>query len=606
VRALFPALAASLALAGCGQRVDTDEHAVANAQVAALKAPNETAAKLLRITEEYFDHYLELNPLQATEEGDHRFDAKFGDYVSLTWMADSLAIEQEALEALQTVNPRKLRGEDLVTYEAFKRGREINAEGYRFPSELLPVQPFSNPASWFAVAGSGQGIHPFRTARDYDNFLSRMDGFAAWADRSIGNMQAGVAKGVVQPRVVVERTLPQLAALLVDDPEQSVFWRPILSFPAGIAVADRQRLTKAYAERIGTKVLPALRRLHDYLKNDYLPHARPAIGMSELPNGASWYAYLVRHHTGTSMTPQQVHELGLSEVARIRAGMVRMKEQQGHAGDLRSFFDALRADPRFQSSEPAALLSAYGALRTRVESALPLLFAVRPRARFEIRPVEAFRAPTEAAASYVPPSADGNRPGVLYVNTYELASRPTYSVEALFLHEAVPGHHLQVAVAQEATGLPRFRRFARDTAYREGWALYAESLGRDLGLYTDPYSALGALSTEMWHAARLVVDTGIHAQGWTREQAIDYFRANTALGEADIAAEVDRCIALPGQALAYKVGQLEMLKLRERAQQRLGARFDIRGFHSQILESGPLPLPVLEAKIDRWIAAQGG
>jgi uncharacterized protein (DUF885 family) len=597
-------LVVALAVAGCGRPAGTDEHASADAATAALKPSSETAARLLKIAEEYYDHYLELNPLQATAQGDHRFDAKFGDYVSLAWMADSLAIEQEALEKLQTVDSRKLAGEDLVTYEAFKRGREINVEGYRFPSELLPVQQFSNLASAFAVAGSGQGIQPFRTAHDYDNFLSRMDGFAAWVDQSISNMKTGVAKGIVQPSVVVERTLPQLAVQVVDDPKQSIFWRPILNFPAGISVDDRQRLTRAYAEKIGTQVLPAYRRLHDYLENEYLPQARNTIGLSELPNGASWYAYLVRYHTSTSLTPGEVHELGLGEVARIRAEMERIKNQVGHAGDLRSFFDALRADPRFYYTDPAALLAGYGALRQRVESALPLLFAVKPRASFEIRPVEAFRAPTEAAASYVPPSADGKRPGVLYVNTYDLASRPTYSMEALFLHEGLPGHHLQIAVAQEATNLPRFRRFAWDTAYGEGWALYAESLGRDLGLYTDAYNAFGALSTEIWRAVRLVVDTGIHAKGWTREQAINYFRANTAMGEADIAAEVDRYIAWPGQALAYKVGQLEILRLRQRAQQRLGPRFDIRAFHSQVLESGSLPLPVLESKIDRWIASQ--
>jgi uncharacterized protein (DUF885 family) len=585
----------------CGRQPVTSDDASAASATAELKASNETAAELIEITERYYDRYLELNPLTATAQGDHRFDAKFGDYVSLSWMADSLAMEQDALEKLQTIKPKRLSGEDLVTYEAFKQGREINVEGYRFPSELLPIQQFSNLASFFAVAGSGQGIQPFRTARDYDNFLSRMDGFAAWADQSIANMKIGVAKGVVQPRIVVERTIPQLAAQIVDDPKQSVFWQPVLNFPAGLSVADRQRLTKAYAEKIATVVIPAYRRLHDYLKTEYLPKARASIGMSELPNGASWYAYLVRYHTSTSMTPAQVHELGLSEVARIRAEMEQVKKQVGHAGDLRSFLDLLRADPGLHYKEPAELLAGYGVLRQRVTSALPLLFAVKPKATFEIRPVEAFRAGTAAAASYVPPSADGKRPGVFYVNTNDLASRPKYSMEALYLHEAEPGHHLQVAVAQEATGLPRFRRFAYDTAYGEGWALYAESLGHDLGLYTDPYSAFGALSAEMLRAVRLVVDTGIHSKGWTREQAVDYLRAHTALGEADIAAEVDRYIAWPGQALAYKVGQLEILRLRQRAQQKLGPRFDVRAFHTQVLESGSLPLAVLQAKIDRWI-----
>jgi uncharacterized protein (DUF885 family) len=588
----------------CGRQPATGDQASAASATAEIKASNETAAELIEITERYYDRYLELNPLSATAQGDHRFDAKFGDYVSLAWMADSLAIEQDALEKLQTIKPRRLSGEDLVTYEAFKHGREINVEGYRFPSELLPIQQFSNLASSFAVAGSGQGIQPFRTAQDYDNFLSRMDGFAAWADQSIANMKIGVAKGVVQPRIVVERTIPQLAAQLVDDPKQSIFWQPILNFPAGLSVEDRRRLMKAYDEKIAAVVMPAYRRLHDYLETEYLPNARAGIALSELPNGASWYAYLVRYHTSTSMTPAQVHELGLAEVARIRAEMERIKGQLGHAGDLQSFFDALRADPRFYFEEPAELVAGYGALRQRVASALPLLFAVKPKAGFEIRPVEAFRAPSDAAASYMPGSADGKRLGVFYVNTHDLDSRPKYSMEALYLHEAEPGHHMQVAIAQEASGLPRFRRFAHDTAYGEGWALYAESLGHDLGLYTDPYSAFGALSSEMWRAVRLVVDTGIHSKGWTREQALEYFRANTAVGETDIAVEVDRYIAWPGQALGYKVGQLEIMRLRQRAQQTLGPRFDIRAFHSQVLESGSLPLAVLESKIDRWTTAR--
>ncbi len=598
-------LAATLAIAGCSRPAGTDARPPEVAgRAPALQASNETAARLYEITERYYDQYLELNPLEATAQGDHRFDAKFGDYVSLAWMADSLGIEQESLERLKEIDPRRLSGEDLVTYEAFKYGRAIRIDGYRFPSELLPVQQFSSLASLFAVAGSGQGIQPFRSAQDYDNFLARMDGFVVWVDQSIANMRTGIAKGVVQPKIVVERTLPQLATLAVADPKQSVFWQPILNFPAGLSVADRQRFTRGYADALATKVLPAYRRLHEFLAKEYLPHARESVGLGALPNGAAWYACLVRFHTGTPMTPQAVHELGLSEVARIRAAMERLETQVGHQGDLRSFFDVLRADPRFHYNEPSELLAGYGAVRQRVESALPLLFAVQPKAKFEIRPVEAFRAPSEAAASYQPATADGSRPAVFYVNTYDLASRPTFAMEAIFLHEAEPGHHLQISLAQEATGLPRFRRFGYETAFTEGWALYAESLGRDLGLYTDAYSAFGALSTEMWRAVRLVVDTGIHSQGWTRERAIDYFRANTALGEADIAAEVDRYIAWPGQALAYKVGQLEILELRRRAQRKLGVRFDVRAFHTQVLESGSLPLAVLEAKIDRWIARQ--
>jgi len=312
----------------------------------------------------------------------------------------------------------------------------------------------------------------------------------------------------------------------------------------------------------------------------------------------------VRLHTTTGLTPDEVHELGLAEVARLRKRMDRLRQQLGHEGDLTSFLDALRADPAQHFTTEEELLAGYHAIEARVAAAMPLLFARTPNASFEIRAVEKFRAASEAAASYVPASADGRRPGVFYVNTHDLPSRPKYAMEALYLHEAVPGHHYQISLAQEAGDLPRFRRFAWDTAYGEGWALYAETLGPDLGLYTDPYSAFGALATEMWRAVRLVVDTGLHARGWTRERAMDYFRANTAMGEADIAAEVERYIAWPGQALAYKVGELKIQELRRRAETALGPRFDVRAFHAEVVESGSLPLAVLEAKIDRWIAAQ--
>jgi len=605
IRQLPAALLAVLALAACDRSTSPDSPGTSPAATrAAAKAASEEAQRLRDITENYYEQYLELNPLTATSQGDHRFDARLGDYVSPSWMADWLAIEQDALAAVRTVDSAKLDGQDLLTYESFRYGREITVEGFRYPSELLPVHQFSGLHTYFAVLGSGKGAHPFHTTQDYDNFLGRMDGFVEWVDQSINNLRSGQAKGVVLPRVVVERMIPQLASLAVKDPTKSVFWQPIASFPAKVSAADRQRLTRDYAEKLSKDVLPAYRRLHDYLKDEYLEQARDTVAWSELPNGAEWYAYLVRHHTTTSLTPDEVHELGLKEVARIRSEMERVKSQLGYGGDLRSFFDSLRADPALYYTDPAELLAGYHSIQARVDVALPLLFARNPKAKFEIRPVEAFRAASEAAGAYSPASADGKRPGVFYVNTYDLAARPKYAMEALYLHEAIPGHHYQISLAQEATDMPRFRRFAYDTAYGEGWALYAESLGGDLGLYTDGYSQFGALSAEMWRAVRLVVDTGMHAKGWTREKAIEFFRANTALGEADIVAEVERYIAWPGQALAYKVGQMRILELRRRAQAALGARFDMRAFHAQVVDSGSLPLAVLEMKIDRWIEAQ--
>jgi len=602
-RSLLVALSVSvLALGGCARHSATD-HAAAKSTMPPLPASSATAAQLNRIAEKYHEDYLALHPLAATALGDHRFDDRFGDYASPSWMADGLAIEQEALEKLAALDVQRLSPDERLTYEAFRQGREIDAEGFRYPSELLPVDAVSNLPGKFAALGSGQDGQPFRTARDYDNFLSRMDGFVAWVDQAINNLRSGVAKGVVYPRAVVERTLPPLAEIGVADPKQSIFWQPILNFPAGLTVAERQRLISAYQERLGSKVLPAYRRLHDYLKNEYLKQARSRAGMDALPSGDFWYAYLVRYHTGSQLTPNEVHELGLREVARARSEAARLMHQSSQATDLHSFFEAMRADPNAYYTDAPALLAGYGAIRGRVRSAMPLLFAEMPKTPLEIRAVEPLRVTFAPAASYRPPGVDGNSPGVLFVNTADLAARPRYLMETSYLHEAVPGNHFQVSLALENPRLPRFRRMGEEASYREGWALYAQSLGRDLGLYTDAYSLAGDQMTQLWMAARLVVDTGLHAKGWTRERAIEYLRANSGLTEAEIAADVDRSMAAPGEVLAGKVGQLRILELRQRAQEKLGPRFDIREFHTQVAADGSLPLPVLEMKINRWISS---
>jgi uncharacterized protein (DUF885 family) len=604
---LLPLLVATLALTACdfASEPSTRPEERPSALSTPLRASSAEAVELYRVIETYFDQYLALNPILASELGDHRFDDRFGDYLSMSWMADSLGIEQESLEQLTAIDPKRLAGEDLVTYVAFKRQRELGISGYRYPSELLAINSYSNWPAAFARLGSGQGAHPFRTTRDYDAFLARMDGFVVWVDQAINNLRAGVTKGVVLPQIVVERTLPQLEAFgRLEDPRQTVFWQPLLNFPAGPSVADRRRLLQAYDEKLRTKVLPAYRRLHDYLAQEYLPKARATVSWSDLPSGDLWYAYLVRYYTSTEMTPAQVHELGLREVARLRAGLVGLQGALGIAGEPRTVFDALRADPRFRFGDARSMLTGYAALHDRVDARLPALFLRRPKSTFEIRPIEDFRAASAAAASYSPQGADGRQAGVLYVNTSELASRPSYAMDALYLGAAVPGHFYLAAIARETPSLPRVRRFGDDAAMVEGWALYAQSLGAELGLYADPYSQFGALNVELSHAAALVVDTGLHAQGWSRQRAEEYLRANTALGEADIAAAVDRYIACPGQALADKIGQLKILELRRRAEQQLGARFDLREFHEQVIGGGILPLSVLETTINHWIAAR--
>lgn len=592
-----------VALTACS-RPHADRSADATSRPQPLPASSAVASQVNEAAEKYWDDYLALHPLTATFLGDHRYDDRFGDYASPNWMADGLAIEQETLEKLAGIDPQRLSPDERVTYQSLRAGREIAAEGYRYPSELLAADPVSGLAVRFAVLGTGQDTQPFRTAADYDRFLARMDGFVAWVDQAINNLRSGVAKGVVYPKSVVERTLPPLEEIGVADPKQSLFWQPVLNFPAGLSVADRKRLIAAYHDKLGKQVLPAYRRLHDYLETEYLPQARARPGMDALPSGDLWYAWLVRYYSGSRLTPDEAHQAGLREVARIRAEAERLMRQSSAAPDLRTFFELLRSDSQSLPESPAQLLARYAATERQVRAAMPLLFERVPKTPLEIRPTELARAKFAGAANYRPPGLDGRNPGVLYVNTSALETRPTYMVETLFLHEALPGHHLQAGLAIERAGWPRVRRVGDDFSYREGWALYAQSLGKDLGLYTDAASLAGYLMTDLWMAARVVVDTGLHAKGWTREQAVQYLRANSGLTDAAVEADVDRSLAAPGMALGFKMGELKIRELRQRAQQKLGARFDIREFHAQVAGGGSMPLPALEQKIDAWIATR--
>ncbi|HTE43144.1 MAG TPA: DUF885 domain-containing protein [Steroidobacteraceae bacterium] len=589
-------LLASFALAGCGTR---DQSASTDTAVAVPESGN-----LNKLVDSYFEKILELNPTLATSIGDGRYNDRLSNDISEQWLADSLAVERDYLARLREIEPDSLDDASRLTYDVFKDGRELSIAGAVFQSELLPISQFQSTAALFAQMGSGSSIHPFATTADYDAFLKRVDGFVVWADQAIANMKAGVQVGIVQPRIVVEKSLPQMTSFVVDDPKKSLFYKPVENFPKEISDADRKRLTDAYTVAIRDKVTPAYKRLHDYMKNDYLSHARTSVGMSALPQGDKWYAYLARVSTTTTLTPEQIHDIGLKEMARIQTEMERVKTTTGFKGTLKEYIAQLRVDPQFQFKKPEELIAGYNALRERVETALPKLFDTMPKMTFEVRPVEPFREASAATGSYMPGTPDGQRPGVFYANTYALPSRPSFMMEAIFLHEALPGHHMQIALQYEMPDVPRFRRFGGDTAYMEGWGLYSESLGKELGMYQDPYQYFGSLTAEAWRAARLVVDTGMHAKGWTREQAIIYMRDNTAIGESDVVAEVERYIAIPGQALAYKIGQLKLRELRTRAEKALGGKFNVRDFHTQILKDGSLPLDVLDAKINRWIQAK--
>ncbi|MGH8175556.1 MAG: DUF885 domain-containing protein [Steroidobacter sp.] len=577
------------------------------ANVASLAAQPQPAAPgasqaLGKVFEDYFERSLQLNPLQATFIGDHRYDDRLTNSISPAHIAEALAVDRQFLDTALKFESHPLSDADRLSLEIFLSERRTSIAAAEFPGELLPVNQFQSLPALMPVLGSGESAQPFATTGDYERFLKRMRDYVVWSDQAITNMREGMRKGVVNPRVLMEKTLPQLVGLISATPEKSLFWQPLSKFPDAVPAADRARLQKLYRDAITNDINPAYQRLHDFIRDEYLKSARTSVAWSALPNGEKWYAFLARYFTTTDLAPDAIHKVGLNEVARIRGEMEQVKQQVGFKGDLAAFFKFLQDDPRFYYTDEAALLQGYRDLKKNIDARLPKLFSDFPKAGYEVRPVEAFRAASAAGGSYQQPSADGSRPGIFYVNTYNLKAQPKFGMETLSLHEAAPGHHFQIAIQQELDDLPRFRRFGGDyVAYVEGWALYAESLGRELGMFTDPYQYYGKLSDEMLRAMRLVVDTGLHTKGWSREQAIRYMLENSSMASSDATAEVERYIAIPGQALGYKIGQLRIRELRRKAEAALGSRFDIREFHSQVLRDGALPLSVLEAKIDRWI-----
>ncbi|MCC5886336.1 MAG: DUF885 family protein [Gammaproteobacteria bacterium] len=589
---LPPLLLLSLVLSACSPDGDAEP-------VNVTAAPSSTEL-LHEALESYFALQLERNPLRATFLGDHRFNDRLAITIAPEYIAESLAIERSYLDRVEAVDPAALDHADRLSREIFLRERRHAIAGAAFPDHLMPVNQFRNMGNTMAQLGSGQGAQPFATVEDFDAFISRMVDFSRWVDQAIANMREGMTQQVVQPAILMERVLDQLAAHSGPAAE-TLFARPLASLPSELTAEAADNLRQRYLAAIDEVLIPAYATLHDFIRDEYLPAARTTHGMHALPNGQDWYSWLVQGTTTTNLTPGQIHDIGVAEVARIHQAIEEVMAEVGFEGDLHDFFAFTATDPKFYVDDPEELLAAYEALRERVQEGLDELFDLRPVAEYEIRPVEAFRERAAAGASYMRPAADGSRPGIFYVNTYDLSARPLWAVESLFLHEAVPGHHYQIALQQEQTELPRFRRFGGNTAFIEGWALYAESLGRELGLYTDPYQYFGMLNAELWRAIRLVVDTGLHLHGWNRDEVLEYMFANSSVGRARAVAEAERYMAIPSQALAYKVGQLEFLELRQRAEAALGDSFDIRAFHNLILRNGPLPLDVLTAEVSAWI-----
>jgi uncharacterized protein (DUF885 family) len=606
MRPLAFALAVTLAACGSGEQAAT----LASDQVAATPAatpaadPAATAKQLDTLYAEFWEENLKLNPIQATFMGDKRYNDQLPNFLSAEFRKQSHDFDQKWLDKISAIDPSGLDSNARTSYDIFLRDRRMSLEGERFPGWMQPVNQFGSFASFAVQLGSGTGAQPFKTVKDYEDWLARASRLPAIFDTAIANMREGMKAGVVQPKVLMEKVIPQLDKVIAAKPEDSMFWGPVKNMPADFSDADKQRLTDAYRTMVADQVNPAYQRLRAFIADEYLPATRETFSLAALPDGEAWYAYNAKNSTTTDKTPAEIHQIGLDEVARIQGEMRKVMEEVGFKGELKDFFAFLQNDKQFEFKDEKALLDAYNGLRARVDAGVPKLFVLLPKAPFEIRPVEPFRAQSAAGGQYFPPSEDGSRPGIFYVNTYDLPTRKTWDMESLYLHEAAPGHHFQIALQQELTNLPAFRRFGGETAFAEGWGLYAESLGKELGVYTDPYQYFGRLQAELWRAIRLVVDTGLHSKNWTRDQVIKYMLDNSAESETQSIAEAERYIAIPGQALAYKIGELKIQELRDRAESALGDKFDIREFHKAVLEDGSLPLEVLEAKIDRWLAAQ--
>jgi uncharacterized protein (DUF885 family) len=579
--------------------------AQAPASPAAEKSPHDRLFQLFRDSDEAS---LERNPLQALNRGDMRFADRIGDLFSDAHYQGEKAAAEHDLATLHAIPRDQLSATDQLAYDVFDYQtkdtlRSLQPDLLRL-TEAQPMNHFYGLHTQYPTLSSGQGGAPYNTVADYENSLKRNRDFAANVDEAIRQWRKGEAEGVVDTKLTVRNMIEQLDGQLKLSPEESPYWGPVKNFPSAIGAADRARLTKEYRASITGVIYPALTRLRDFLKNDYLGHAREGVGLMYMKGGDPLYRYLIQSTTTLPMTPDQIHELGLSEVARITGEVEKVRAEVGFKGDLHQFFDYMRTDKKFQPTSREQITKDYYDLKKKVDAQIPRFFSLVPRTPLVVRPYPAFREKFEAGGSYDSGTPDGSRPGTFYYNAYDLPSRSTWEETTLFLHEGEPGHHFQISLAQENNALASFMRFGGNTAYVEGWALYAETLGYDMGFYKDPYARFGTLNDEMLRAMRLVVDTGLHSKGWTRDQAIEYMLSHSGMGRTDATAEVERYIAIPSQATAYKIGALTIQRLRKKAEGELGPKFDIREYHAQVLDSGALPLAILEQKIDRWIAAK--
>ena len=539
---------------------------------------------------------LRESPENASYNGDPRFNDRWTDF-SLSAIAVREGEDRAALEKLHAIDRKALSAADQLDYDTFEWNLQRSIERQKFREYQQPISHQGGPQTADGIAE----VLPFATVKDYQDWLKRLQALPKTIDQIIVLMQEGVKAGNLPPRVLMQRVPAQIAGQVVDDPAKSAFYKPFLKFPDSISQAERGKLQADAKRVIASDVVPAYRKLQAYFNGEYLPKTRESIAATDLPNGKAYYDFLARYYTTTELTVDQIHAIGQKEVARIRAEMEKVKAQAGFKGTLGEFFTYLRTDPKFFHKTPDELLTAYRALSKRIDPELVKVFKTIPRLPYGVRPIPDNIAPDTTTAYYQPGASDGTRPGYYYVNLYKPEVRPTWEMVPLSLHEAVPGHHFQFARGLEIPDAPMFRRTAYFVAYGEGWGLYAEQLGYEMGLYDDPYDRFGQLVYEMWRAVRLVVDTGMHAKGWSRERAIAYFKDNAAKTDQDIVNEIDRYIGTPGQALAYKIGQMKISELRAKAKRELGPKFDLREYNDAVLETGSVPLEALEKHIDAWI-----
>jgi len=586
MRSVFFLLICLLALPHCSTH-DKDGQAVTE--------PIET------LFEQYYEDGKALYPISATSEGDNRYNHIFYNGLTEDYRQKQSKYYNEYLERLEAYDRNSLNDNDRVSYDVLKWECIINIESLKQPDHMLPISQNGSTASFMAQLGSGESLQPFESVKDYDNWLSRVGSFPEWCDTAIANMRIGIEKGIVQPSALIEKALPQIAEFDHGPVEEHLFYAPITSIPDSFAVSEKDRLDAAYRSMIGQDIIPAYARLSSFLKEEYLPACRESSGIGHLPGGSDAYDFRIRYYTTTNMSADEIFEIGMSEVDRIMKEMEKVKEEVDFEGTVKEFFDYVRtSEDLLVYTDPQQVIDNFEAIHERMKPYLIKLFDNVPKAGFEIRRTEAYREAT-ASWEYQQPSNDGSRPGIFYVPIPDVRKYNSYSDENTFLHEAIPGHHYQLALQMENESLPDFRKTLWYSAYGEGWALYTEALGKELGLYEDPYQYFGGLSWDMHRAIRLVVDVGMHVKGWTREEAIEFSLEHEAEPEHTIISEIERYMADPGQALSYKIGQLKIIELRNKAQKELGEAFDVRQFHNIVLEPGCVPIKILEDHVNAWI-----